>query len=120
MAPKNPNQPTEQQLLAQITELEMQRDEQATWLRRVLSAVPALIGHVDRDLRIGSINRKVAGYENIDVVGKSMLDYIDPRYHDVARDCVRSPSVGSRPSRCRATSVLTPRVKSWPSVFVVA
>jgi len=59
-------------------------ESEARW-RTLLTNVPNYITIVDHDLNITFINHVVEGLSLDEVLGRSMFDFVDPRYHDIAR-----------------------------------
>ncbi|GEM_PF-3036312 len=53
--------------------------------RSLVSNAPDIILTLDRDARIQSVNRTVAGYTVEGVIGTNAYEYIQPEYHEVFR-----------------------------------
>jgi two-component system cell cycle sensor histidine kinase/response regulator CckA len=67
----------------------------AAFLRSVLSAVPAYIMRTDSRLRVRYINRYQPGLDADQVLGRSMLDFLQPDYHELASSvCERTRKTG--------------------------
>jgi two-component system cell cycle sensor histidine kinase/response regulator CckA len=66
-------------------ELATSRSAEA-FLQSVLKAVPNFITNVDPDLNIRFLNRYLPEYDPASVVGRSVLDYVDPKDHALVRE----------------------------------
>lgn len=74
-----------ERLRARIAELEAERDEDAlASLRSLLAATPAFVARVDADWRMRDMNRLQPGLTLDEVIGRPVLDFIDPAHHEVA------------------------------------
>lgn len=63
------------------------RDSEERW-RSLVKNAPNFITIVDRDSLVRFINHPVPGLTMEDVVGRSVYDFIEPDYHDLARESI--------------------------------
>ncbi len=58
------------------------------FLQSLLRALPTFVVRIGPDLRISFINRLAVGFRTEDAVGRSVLDFISPEYHERVRSTV--------------------------------
>lgn len=73
------------QLLEELAELKKSEEQ---W-RSLAANAPLFIAIVDRDGVIQFLNRVQPGHTVQDAVGKRIYDYIEPEYHELARECLK-------------------------------
>lgn len=67
-------------------------------LRILIKNIPDVILSIDREGRILSINRAVAGLTIEEAIGKNQLDYIEHKYHDLVRNTVKNVFLTGKPA----------------------
>ena len=75
---------TKQQLLEELTEL---RRSEAKW-RSVAQNAPLFVAIVDQAGTLQFLNRFRPGFEPATVLGRPIYDFIQPRYHAIAKKCL--------------------------------
>ena len=85
----------------------------------VLSAVPQLIVVVDRSLSLRFMNRPQGGYTPEQVVGRSILDFMDPDYKDRVRALIEGVFRDGAPSAYEIPAVDAQGVRQWHEGVVV-
>ena len=68
-------------------ELEAKDREVQKW-RSLIQNSPNLVTIVNGDHAIEFINHPVSGLTSDEVLGKSVYDFIQPEFHDLARQCI--------------------------------
>ncbi len=95
-----------ERLRARIAELQQEPHvEAAAFLRSVLAAVPAFIMRTDAELKIRYINQLAPPLTMPDVLGKSPYDFIDPKYHKSARECIDRARATGEPQQYETMAV---------------
>src|SRR5690606_12566469 len=59
------------------------------FLDALLRAVPAFIARVDENFCLRYMNQTVSGFDQVEVIGRSIFEFTLPDYHDVARSAIR-------------------------------
>lgn len=65
------------------------RLDDSTQLLALLSVLPELVVAVDRDLALIFMNRAQGGFSPEQVLGKSILEFMDPAFRDKVRELIR-------------------------------
>lgn len=76
---------TKAQLISELVEL---RRSEAKW-RSVAENAPLFLAVLDEAGKMQFLNRFQPGLEPATVIGKDFCDFLQPEYHDVARNCLK-------------------------------
>ncbi|MGO9109174.1 MAG: PAS domain S-box protein [Thermoguttaceae bacterium] len=75
---------TKQQLLEELAEM---RRRETQW-RSIIANTPVFVAFVDRAGTIQYLNHMAPGHALEDTLGKSVYDFIEPAYREIARGCI--------------------------------
>lgn len=79
----------------------------------VVSALPQLIVVVDRQLELSFMNRAQGGYRPEQVIGRSILDFMDPEYRDQVRDIIQRVFRTGQPATYEIPAIDASGERQW-------
>jgi PAS domain S-box-containing protein len=87
--------------------------DESVSLLEILSALPDLIVAVDRELRLLFMNRPQGGFAPDQVIGHSILDYMDPAFRAKVRELIEGVLASGQPTTYEIPAIDARGVRQW-------